>query len=76
MGEIPPDPGDEAVLGIAFDEGRVLITLDKDFGELAIVYGKPHCRIIRLVDLPAVSKGPIAPSYWIGSRTSCLVVPS
>ena len=32
MGEIPPDPGDEAVLGIAFDEGRVLITLDKDLG--------------------------------------------
>jgi predicted nuclease of predicted toxin-antitoxin system len=57
MGEISPDPGDETVLGIAFDEGRVLITLDKDFGELAIVYGKPHCGIIRLVDLPARQQG-------------------
>ena len=47
----------ETVLGIAFDEGRVLITLDKDFGELAIVYGKPHCGIIRLVDLPARQQG-------------------
>jgi predicted nuclease of predicted toxin-antitoxin system len=57
MGETPPDPGDAAVLGLAFDEGRVLITLDKDFGELAIVYGKPHCGIIRLVDLPARQQG-------------------
>jgi predicted nuclease of predicted toxin-antitoxin system len=57
MGETPPDPGDTAVLNLAFDEGRVLITLDKDFGELAIVYGKPHCGIIRLVDLPARRQG-------------------
>ena len=57
MGAISPDPGDDTVLGIAFDEGRVLITLDKDFGELAIVYGKPHCGIIRLVDLPARQQG-------------------
>ena len=52
-----PEPGDEAVLGISFDEGRVLITLDKNFGELAIVCGKPHCGIIRLVDLPARQQG-------------------
>jgi len=57
MGEVPPDPGDEAVLGIASDEGRVLTTLDKEFGELAIVYGKPHCGIIGLVDLPARQQG-------------------
>jgi predicted nuclease of predicted toxin-antitoxin system len=35
----------------------VLITPDKDFGESAIVYGKPHCGIIRLVDLPARQQG-------------------
>lgn len=57
MGETPPNPGDAAVLGMAFDESRVLITLDKDFGELAIVYGKPHCGIIRLMDLPARQQG-------------------
>ena len=57
MGETPPDPGDAAVLRLAFDEGRVLITLDKDFGELAIVYGKPHCGIVRLVDIPARRQG-------------------
>jgi predicted nuclease of predicted toxin-antitoxin system len=34
----------------AHREGRILITLDKDFGELAIVHGKPHSGIIRLVN--------------------------
>jgi len=57
IGETAPNPGDDAVIGIAFDEGRVLITLDKDFGEWAIVFKKPHCGIIRLVDLPARQQG-------------------
>ena len=30
------------------------MTLDKDFGELAVVYGKPHSRIIRLVDFSII----------------------
>jgi predicted nuclease of predicted toxin-antitoxin system len=42
---------------LAFDEDRVLITLDKGFGELAIVYGRPHRGIIRLVDLPGCRQG-------------------
>jgi len=29
------------------------VTLDKDFGELAVVRGIPHCGIIRLVDVAA-----------------------
>jgi predicted nuclease of predicted toxin-antitoxin system len=45
------DPGDEAILAYAHAEGRILITLDKDFGELAIVFGRPHCGIVRLVNL-------------------------
>ena len=47
------DPGDGEIIAYAFREGRVLITLDKDFGELAIVYGMPHCGIIRLVGFSA-----------------------
>jgi predicted nuclease of predicted toxin-antitoxin system len=31
------DPGDEEILTQAHREGRVLVTLDKDFGELAVV---------------------------------------
>jgi predicted nuclease of predicted toxin-antitoxin system len=47
------DPGDEAILERAHLERRILITLDKDFGELAIIQGKPHSGIIRLVDISA-----------------------
>ena len=41
-GEWPTDPGDEEILAHAHREGRVLVTLDKDFGELAVVYKIPH----------------------------------
>ena len=42
MGDTEADPGDEVIMRIAHEENRVLVTLDKDFGELAIVYAKPH----------------------------------
>lgn len=48
-GNWPDDPGDAAILALAHQEGRVLITLDKDFGELAIVQNAPHAGIVRLV---------------------------
>ncbi len=50
-GEWASDPGDDAILSHAHHEGRVLITLDKDFGELAVRRGRPHSGIIRLVNL-------------------------
>ena len=31
------DPGDETILAYAHSEGRVVVTRDKDFGELAIL---------------------------------------
>jgi len=31
----------------------VLVTLDKDFGKLAVVRGVSHCGIVRLVDVAA-----------------------
>lgn len=52
-GDWPVDPGDAEILARAYDEGRILVTLDKDFGELAIVYGTPHCGILRLVNFAA-----------------------
>lgn len=48
-GSWPRDPGDQEILAWAREENRVLVTLDKDFGELAIVRGLPHSGIIRLV---------------------------
>ncbi len=47
----PRDPGDEEILSAAQSEGRVLVTLDKDFGELVIGKGRLHHGIIRLVNL-------------------------
>lgn len=52
-GEWPEDPGDDEILERAHREGRVLVTLDKDFGELAIFHGLPHSGIIRLVNFRA-----------------------
>ncbi|CAB1072379.1 FIG00874156: hypothetical protein [Olavius algarvensis Delta 1 endosymbiont] len=56
-GDWPEDPGDEEILARAYEEDRVLVTLDKDFGELAIVQGKPHTGIVRLVNLASRQQG-------------------
>ena len=45
----PADPGDAAILAHAHHSGQVVITLDKDFGEIAVVRGQPHAGIVRLV---------------------------
>jgi predicted nuclease of predicted toxin-antitoxin system len=52
-GEWAEDPGDEEILSLAFQDNRILITLDKDFGELAVVRERPHAGIIRLVNWSA-----------------------
>lgn len=51
VGNWGKDPGDEEILDRAFRDKKVLVTLDKDFGELAIVQNKAHCGILRLVGL-------------------------
>lgn len=58
-GNWPEDPGDEEILTMAHDEARILVTLDKDFGELAIIKGKPHSGILRLVNLSAKQQGSV-----------------
>ncbi len=50
-GDWENDPGDEIILALAFRESRVLITLDKDFGALAVQHGRPHSGIVRLVNM-------------------------
>jgi predicted nuclease of predicted toxin-antitoxin system len=49
----PEDPGDEEILARAEKEGRVLVTLDKDFGTLAAFGGRRHAGIVRLAGIPA-----------------------
>ncbi len=59
-GEWDRDPGDEQILRVAAEEGRAVVTLDKDFGELAIVRRQRHCGIVRLVDIRIAEQGPRA----------------
>jgi predicted nuclease of predicted toxin-antitoxin system len=50
-GDWPTDPGDIEILAFASQEKRILITLDKDFGTLAVLHGHAHASIIRLVNM-------------------------
>ena len=61
-GDWPRDPGDEAILATAHRERRILVTLDKDFGELAVRHGRPHAGIVRLVAIP------VADQAWLVER--------
>jgi predicted nuclease of predicted toxin-antitoxin system len=58
-GEWPEDPGDDEILIIARQQQRVVVTLDKDFGELATVRGYLHCGIIRLVNQAATRQAAV-----------------
>ena len=53
VGDWGKDPGDMAILSYANEHQRTLVTLDKDFGELAIVRQMPHKGIIRLAYIAA-----------------------
>jgi predicted nuclease of predicted toxin-antitoxin system len=53
VGDWERDPGDQQILIRAHAEHRILITLDKDFGELAVVHGIPHSGIVRIIGLGA-----------------------
>jgi predicted nuclease of predicted toxin-antitoxin system len=51
-----PRVSDEALLALAMQEERVLVTEDKDFGELVFVRRLPHPCIIRFVDMRVEEK--------------------
>ena len=58
-GSWPQDPGDEEILAFARRETRILVTLDKDFGELAVVQGVRHSGILRIVDFGVRQQGTV-----------------
>ena len=58
-GEWSQDPGDGEILNIAINEERVLVTLNKDFGELAILHSIKHCGIVRLVNISATQQAAV-----------------
>jgi predicted nuclease of predicted toxin-antitoxin system len=57
VGDWPQDPGDDEILAISHRGQQVMVTLDKDFGERAVVRGQLHAGIIRLVDIAARDQG-------------------
>jgi predicted nuclease of predicted toxin-antitoxin system len=48
---VDPKASDERRMDLALQGGRVLVTEDKDFGELVFIHRLPHGPIVRLVDL-------------------------
>ena len=52
-----PHASDEALLALAREEERVLITEDKDFGELVFLRGLPHPGIVRLSGMTPIERG-------------------
>jgi len=48
---IDPRASDERLFELALREDRVLITEDKDFGELMFVQNRPHGPLVRVVEL-------------------------
>lgn len=50
--ELGEDPGDRALLERAAEDGRVLVTIDTDFGELVYLQALPHAGLVRLPDVP------------------------
>lgn len=77
VGDWAADPGDEEILAHAAAVGTVVITLDRDFGELAVVRGVVHTGIVRLVGIRAHDQGAAGASalerYGAELRTGALV---
>ena len=57
--ETGEDPGDEVIIQKAFEEDYVLVTADKDFGELIFLKRKASPAVIRLVNIRAKEQGKI-----------------
>jgi predicted nuclease of predicted toxin-antitoxin system len=60
VAEESADLSDEDILVRAFEAEQTVITLDKDFGELAVVRRMPHHGIVRLVAIGAERQGAAA----------------
>jgi predicted nuclease of predicted toxin-antitoxin system len=66
------DPGDAALLRLAADEQRILITIDTDFGAMIHVRAQAHAGLIRLPDASAPRRIELmARSLPIIRTTSC-----
>jgi len=51
-----PDPGDRTLLEWAATEQRILVTMDKDFGQIVFVEHVSHSGLVHLPDVPATKR--------------------
>ncbi len=49
--DLDPRADDETLLDLASREHRILVTEDKDFGELVFVQRRPHRAVLRFVEM-------------------------
>ena len=58
---VSPSVDEEQILATAYQQGRVLITADKDFGELVVRFGRPTRGVVNLAlgDLAAATRARI-----------------
>ena len=54
--EVDPSATDAALLELAIEQERVIITEDKDFGELVFLHELAHPSIVRFVDMQVSEK--------------------
>ena len=54
--DVDPQALDSDVLAMAVEQERILVTEDKDFGELVFVRGLPHTSIVRFTDMDIDTK--------------------
>lgn len=65
-----PDPGDAAILIQATAEGRILVTIDTDFGELIFARGARHSGLVRLQTYPPIDVF----NLWMRSSATTLEI--
>lgn len=78
--DIDPGATDEALLALAYDDDRVILTEDKDFGELVFVRQLPNPCIVRFVGMPISEKVAamleLIEQYSASMRSGTLIVVS
>lgn len=76
--DINPSADDDILLALALQENRILVTEDKDFGELVFVHLRPHPAIVRFVEMRVdqeiAAMEELLQQYQAELRSSALIV--
>ncbi len=67
--DIDPKASDETLLTLSAEQGRILVTEDKNLGNLVFVLGLPHAGIIRFAELES-SEEASAMEYLINNHAA------